>query len=183
MRNKRALWVALLVLGILAVPLTLVISNELKLADEEYVFKFKCEARDPIDVMRGRYIRLTFNNTIEDSTSKLKTLPVGSKAYVTVTRDANGWGVFQAISESVPDHAAYFETQVMYSWDHFIRFAIPFDKFYMNEEDAPRAENVYREGIQGNTEVYAEVTIKNGTCLLREVYINGETMHNYLQSH
>jgi uncharacterized membrane-anchored protein len=184
MRNKRALWVALLVLGILAIPLYVVISNELKLADQDHVFKFKCEARDPIDIMRGRYIRLTFNNTIEDSLSALQTFPQGQKVFVTVGRDKNGWGVFKSISDKMPDHPFYFETRILYSWRNINQFDIPFDKFFMNEEDAPKAEKAYTEGVfLTNAEIYAEVTIKNGTTILRDVYINGETMHDYIQSH
>lgn len=178
LKKRRILVLIMLVLAI-AVPAFIVLKNESFLSDNNSVYRFSLRPVDPYDPIRGKYIILRFNSQIESN----EPLMNGQSIYVTVDRDSSKLAFFKNIQTSIPDHDAYFESRVIYVYEKQVQFEIPFDRYYMNEHLAQRAENLYNEFSQNGEEFYADVHIKNGKALLKEVYYKGEALNEYLKNH
>ena len=56
-----------------------------------------------------------------------------------------------------------------------MRFDLPFDRFYMDEAKAPRAETLARESTR-QTNCWANVRILNGDAVLEDVYAEGQSL-------
>ncbi|MGB0413684.1 MAG: hypothetical protein ACPGJU_04495, partial [Coraliomargarita sp.] len=53
-----------------------------------------------------------------------------------------------------------------------VRIDIPFDRFYMDEAKAPRAEIIARESSRDKT-CWVEVRILNGSAVIEDVVVEG----------
>ena len=59
---------------------------------------------------------------------------------------------------------------------------MPFDRFYMEESKAPKAEKVYNAANSDQRkETYALVYIKDGTAVLNDVIIDGQSIATYVE--
>lgn len=180
MNSRKKLTVILGVfLIVLAVPVYLVVSNEMHISNEKSIYKFALRPVDPVDFMRGRYIVLRFNTSTE-AAGEGKFYPEG-KCYVAVDRDKDGWAYFHSVSSEIPKERDYFETKVRWVNDKFVQFMVPFDKYYMNEDLAPLAESSYNEMTRDDNEFYATVNIHDGKAILMEVYYQDEPLKDYLR--
>ena len=57
------------------------------------------------------------------------------------------------------------------------RLVYPFERFYLEEHKAPRAEKRYRLATRNSLQTtYAIVRIKNGTTVLEDVLIDGHSI-------
>ncbi|HRE74666.1 MAG TPA: GDYXXLXY domain-containing protein [Flavobacteriales bacterium] len=173
-------FILLIVLGLLlAVPIGMVIRNEMLLADEGSIYKFTLQPIDPSDPVRGKYIILRYNTMIElDEPIQLQN---GEPIYVEVKKDENGWAYFSNVSTTPPDHSAYFKTTVNYGYERTVNINVPFDKYFLNENLAPLAESSYAELTRHGEEFYAEVSITNGEALLRGVYYMNRPLIDHLR--
>lgn len=179
-RSKFFLFI-LLALLMLAIPLFIIIRNESHLSDTAFQYKFRqIYPKDPFDPIRGKYITLRFfqrSVPLKENESIKK----GEQAYVIVERDSSGWAFFKSVQKSIPDVPNYFQTSVSYSDANSAVVDIPFDRYYMNEEIAPLAEEKYWQLSFGrDTNLYIVVTIKNGTALTNELYYGDLTFKEYL---
>ncbi len=167
-------------LFILAAPVFLIWQNQSLRNETESVYRFRIRPIDPWDMMRGRYVRLDFDNWIKvDGTQGFRR---GSTVYVSVESDS-GYAYLASVSTTIPEGKAYFETQVRSTYNSEVRVEIPFERYYLNEELAPVAEEKYAELAENESLPFvAEVVIKNGKSLLREVYVGDTPLPEYLRS-
>lgn len=171
---------------VLAIPLYFIMKNESLLASgKEDIYKFHLRPCEPHDFMRGKYITLIYNrNEIQphDTSYDFKQNDV---VYVTVERDEEGYAHFKEAYCEVPQGKNYFVTRVgkvntgRRRLGGTIGIIIPFDRYYVNEDYAQQAEDVYRE--KATQSMYAEVVIKNGDHVLKEVYVNDIPLPEYLR--
>lgn len=119
------------------------------------------------------------------------------RVYALVAVHSNGFAVITNLSKEKPMTSEYFTTKINYTSpakgitnrqnQHVIGVDLkfPFDRFYLNEEDAPLAEKVYRE-LSANSEkmdrVYITVKIKDGQAVLDRFYIDDMTVSEYLKT-
>lgn len=174
----RKILVLVLLISVIAIPLAIIISNESFLSNTEAVYKFSLQPVDPFDPIRGKYIILRYNTRMEVETDKI--FGRGESIFVEVAKDSAGWAYFKAVHSTPPATDAFFETRVTYSYTGYVNFEVPFDRYYMNEDQAQEAETMYNELSRNGTEFYAEVTIKDGKALLKEVYYQGEPLRDFL---
>lgn len=148
------------------------------------MFKFKTEPIDPSDPFRGKYITLQFEADymlFEDSI----TLKAGQKIFVTFDEDSLGYAMPVGIYETEPETEYYLKTKIdyvtNYRTNHRIQFDLPFDRFYLEETKASRAEELYREAQRDTTQIaYALVSIGLGQAVIKDVVINDQPILNLL---
>lgn len=175
MKNKKTLLTLfiLIVLAQLYVPLQMIFNQEdiIKTGTE---FKFQTAPIDPYDPFRGKYITLFFKES-EITVKNAKKYISGETIFATITTTKNGFAKVSSISKTKPKHNdSYLKLKIAFSLSNDkIAINFPFNRFYMNENIASKAEKIYQESsIQKKNETYALVAIKNGEAVIKDVLIN-----------
>jgi len=178
--------IVLLVLGIvvalqLLVPASMISKHERILRTGE-LYRFKTEPIDPADPFQGRYVRLGFENDYIPGTNEKEQAPeYNERVFVTLATNADGFCRLTGWSRTKPETGAFLKLTYFgpkHDWNRQARtykglwFRLPFDRFYMEEKKAPRAETLVREGTR-NTNCWATVRILNGAALIENVYVGG----------
>jgi len=145
-------------------------------------FKFLTEPIDPVDPLKGRYVQLNFKaHEIKVNNAQFSWY---DEAYVTIATGADGYAMVTAISKHKPegnnDYVKVNVSEVSYKGTVFIYF--PFDKFYMDEIKAPKAEILYRatSPLSSRT-AYALVHVYRGEAVLKNLYIDDKPIETYLR--
>jgi len=182
---------SLIILGILAiaqfaVPFSMIRSRENILRHGE-VFKFKTRPIDPADPFQGRYVRLAvamdfIPTPVDEKPGLRRREPV----YALLEVDVDGFARFTGWQRERPAQGAFLKTRYLGEKNHWIpetrqricdgiRINIPFERFYMDEAAAPRAERRAREATR-TTNCWAEVRILDGTAALEDVIAEGQSL-------
>lgn len=147
-------------------------------------FKFEAAPVDPNDPFRGKYIILNFrDNRISVKEDTL--WESGEAVYLILESDPAGFVKINRFSREEPDgDQDYLEVRVNYyhSGDRELFIDYPFDRYYLEESKAPRAEQVYAESLQDSSQLtYALVSIRAGEAVLKDVMINDISIGSYLK--
>jgi uncharacterized membrane-anchored protein len=169
----------------LYIPAEMISHNE-SIIQTGTVLKFKCEPIDPYDPFQGKFIYLNFSNrTIR--VDKAKNYEYNQKIYATFKKDAEGYAIIDKIYKKKPTDRTDFLELIVDNINNYdsiekITLEYPFNRFYMNEYKAPLAEQTYVESVNDiKKSVYAEVAIKNGTGVIKEVMIDNVSIKDYVQ--
>jgi uncharacterized membrane-anchored protein len=161
------------------------------------ILKFRTAPIDPYDAFRGKYIYLNFANDRVPVTKETKNLGNNDDIFVTF-RDSAGYALVASVSVTEPTASSeYVKAKVDYVDNRTAKFNIsfnprsrlfvyidyPFDRFYMNEDKAPQAEKVY-SGFTNDLKknVYAEVAIKNGVGVVKDVFVDGVPIKDFVKA-
>ena len=171
----------------LALPLRTVVDYESTLRNGD-AYKFATRPIDPNDPFRGKYVTLDFV-PIEDElpTDLLIALGLyvsyGQSLYLIIEKDARGYARAVDLRTELPTEevayvpvtagsAKYRDGQVVGLNLHY-----PFDRFYLEESKAPRAEARYREALRRDSvETYAVVHLRDGVAVIADVMIDGMSL-------
>lgn len=197
MKSKSILLIAFIIVVIaqLFVPIQMINSQEDTLTTGK-ILKFKTAPIDPYDAFRGKFIYLNFKDdriAVTDETRKSK---YNDDIYITF-RDSAGYALPLTASLTEPNSTTeYIKAKVNYvdgrailkfnpSFNNrdrlYVYIDYPFDRFYMNEDKAPEAEKVYNNGnVNLKNNVYAEVAIKNGVGVVKDVFVDGIPIKDYV---
>lgn len=177
MKNKNLLITLFLfvVIAQLFVPSQMIYNQEDILKTGKIV-KFQCEPIDPNDPFRGKYITLRF----KESAIKVKNLKEWSSnetIFAKIETSKDGFAKIKSISKTEPiDNSIYLKLKINYIAeydDNKIYLDFPFNRFYMNENKAKKAEEVYAESTIDSTKIaYALVATKNGEAVIKDVLID-----------
>ena len=159
------------------VPMAMIIERETVL---EYgkTYKFRTQPVDPNDPLRGKYITLGFEDdyiTIPGDSS----FSEGQEVFVTLEENDLGFAVIKKIEHEIPlGNIDYVKAKISYVnfLDDTSRIYIQytFDRYYMEEHKAPKAEEAYVESARDSNSVsWALVKIKGGEAVLEDVMIDG----------
>ncbi|MCK5581313.1 MAG: GDYXXLXY domain-containing protein [Candidatus Omnitrophica bacterium] len=177
--NKRLVF-AILVTAQLAVPSWMIASQEHVLRNGD-LYKFKTAPVDPYDIFRGRYVALsTGQRSIKLSNNNIK-FDRGQEVFVIIKTDSQGFAHVVDAKTQKPKGNNYIKTTVSYqSYGDTVRFNLPLNRYYMNEEKAPQAEQLYRENSRRNKQdAYVLVRVLNGTALIEGLYVNNKPIESY----
>ncbi len=161
------------------------------------VYRFKAGAYDPYDPLRGRYIRLSLlpeRLSIPDDVKISPGFKGDMLAVLTTGEDG-----FAAITELLPagavppggrDVIRVSKVYVRGTWKqgrlqrpYHYRFQLPFNRFYLNEELAPKAENLLRGIKFPSNRVAALVKVyANGNFMLEDLLVDGIPIRQYLKN-
>jgi uncharacterized membrane-anchored protein len=186
MKKLSLIVLGILILAQLAVPFSMIRSRENILRNGE-LFKFQTRPIDPADPFQGRYVRLAFT---DDYIPCPKDVEPGLKRkeplYATMETGSDGFADFTAWSREKPVAGPYLKTRfagIRSDWNSNtkkrthkgIRLDLPFDRFYMDEAKAPRAERLAREATS-NTNCWVNVRILNGKAVIEDVFAEGQSL-------
>ncbi len=173
-RHPYILWIFLAVAALQVwVPLSMIARREATLR-KGAAYKFRTRPVDPYDAFRGRYVALGFESN-EGTATNAQKFSRGQTVYVGVTVGTNGFAELSTVSPTRPREGDYLRTKVHYPRvkDGRVRVRLPFDRFYMNEDDAPQAEIQYaRAGRSEKRSAYALVRLRSGMAVIEDLYID-----------
>jgi len=168
----------------LAVPGWMIFEQEqtLRLGTE---YKFQTEPVDPYDIFRGRYVALRFKAAEVKRTKSDPEFSSGSKIYVAVKVNADGFAEVEQISKTSLKGENIFNATTGYTWKDKMDLHFPFERYYMEETRAPAAEAAYRKANLRNSkqETWAVVRLRNGNAALADLIIDGQPIRDYLRDH
>ena len=177
MKNKNIIIILFLLVALaqLFVPAQMIYDQE-DILDTGKLVKFQCEPIDPNDPFRGKYITLNFKeNRIK--VKNWKNWKNNETVFAKIKTSKEGFAKIKSISKTEPkDNSTYLKLKINYIAeyeDNKIYLDFPFNRFYMNENKAKNAEEVYTESTIDTTKIaYALVATKNGEAVIKDVLID-----------
>jgi hypothetical protein len=164
-----------------AVPASMIISREVTLRTGR-LFKFRTAPVDPFDAFRGRFVALR----VEQDSAPLAAasgLQPGQLACAWVAADSDGFAVLTGASAEPPADQPYIRARVTTCGDR-VSFALPLDRFYMNEKLAPAAEQAYLEHARasGPRDAWIAVRVRKGQAVIEDLYLGGHQIEDVLKA-
>ena len=188
MKKLPIILLSILIVVQFAVPFSMIRQRETILRDGD-LFKFKTRPIDPADPMQGRYVRLGYDRDfIPDEDPRDHDLNYQQPIFVLLDEDEEGFASFSSWSLERPENQAYLQTRYLgdkREWNRDskshtykgLRIDIPFDRYYMAEDKAPRAETLVREATR-STNCWANVRILRGKTAIEEVFAEGQSLRD-----
>ena len=170
------------ILAQLAVPASMILKRERVLAHGQ-AFKFRTAPVDPYDAFRGRFVALGFDeNSVMAPPGH--DFARGQTVHVRLEEDADGFAKLAEILRDRPDAAPYLTTKILYVGGNRVQLRLPFDRFYMDEDAAPAAEQAYwKYSASSNRNAYVQVRIEKGFAVLEDLYVDGQPIREHLAAH
>ena len=184
---------SVIILGILiaaqfAIPISMIKNWENILRNGE-LFRLKTRPIDPADPFQGRYVWLGFeNNYIPYSKEEHPDIAYKAPIYATIEHGEDGFAHFTEWHREKPTKGHFLKTRARgHRYDQNLatkesiykglRLDIPFDRYYMDEAKAPRAERLTREATR-STNCWVNVRILNGKAVIEDVFAEGESLRD-----
>jgi len=160
-----------------------IVKSELALRTGE-AFRFRIQPVDPVDAFRGRYVAIRF---------AVDHAPVADEAavrprkfiFVPIDVDADGYAALGRADVDPPADGAYLRLRAGVvtpdeDGNQQVWVQMPFRRFYLDEDLAPRAERAVWGGRRGQREASVSVRIRHGVGVLEELYIDDVPIHQWL---
>lgn len=169
-------------------PIYKIISYEFPLT-QPTIYKFEIEALDPYDSFRGRYIVLSPRPSIIIAENG-EDFSGGRYVYAIVTRDKEGFAKIASLSMRQPDvpslkiRSPYLEREYpgLKKGESVYRVELPFTKYFMNEKNAPKAEELTAKMLRRGVKSAAVVKIyRDGNYSVTDIEIGGRSIREYLK--
>lgn len=172
---------ALMVAAQLGVLGAMIARRELVLATGT-PFKFRTAPVDPYDAFRGKYVALNFESTSGACDAGAQFEP-GQRVYASLVVETNGFARLDRVTPVPPEHGLYIGVDFRHRQSETVAVvALPFDRFYLEERMAPRAEVLYREHSRAaNRDAWALVRVRSGLAVIEDLYIGGRPMADLIQ--
>lgn len=162
-------------------------------------YRFETEPVDPADAFRGRYIALGFK-AAQTEVERDFNADYGRKFYAVLGVDENGFGKIERLESRKPSSGDYVKVRGLYLQTEdcaapspdkeppvcrplekpWFRVQFPWDRFYMNEKAAPKAEEAYREALGNQKKTWAVIRVRGGASAVENVYLDGQPIQSYL---
>lgn len=175
----------------LAVPGGMIVRRETVLRDGE-AFKFRTAPVDPYDAFRGRYValRVDTGNGENEGGFGFRGVPAepghtyrrGQKVYARIEVGDDGFAKLAKVTRVPPTDTPWLTARVNYSYgDDEVNLELPFDRYYMDEGEAPEAELAYnRLSSREVRNTWVTVRVRNGFAVLEELHLDGLPVREYL---
>lgn len=122
------------------------------------LYRFRTTPIDPVDPLRGRYVRLNFS-TFRFPKSEHPNVEKGSVVYGLLERDDEGFGRVASIATVPPAAGDYLTLEVWQDYGEDLSVRLPFDRYYLDEHRAPAVERQLRDR---NNRAAALVRVEDG---------------------
>lgn len=163
----------------LAVPASMILKREHALTHGQ-VFKFRTAPVDPYDAFRGRFVALGFDQR-SVAVPADNDFARGQKVYALLGEDAEGFATFTDVRRSRPEREPCLRVKIQYVAGATAHLQLPFDRFYMDENEAPEAERAYRQNsVRSNRNAYVQVRIEKGFGVIEDLYVDDTPIRDYL---
>jgi uncharacterized membrane-anchored protein len=183
MKNKIIISVfSCLVLLQIATPLSMIMKRESTLK-EGTLFRFKTAPVDPFDAFRGRYVALQIEESRVSLNKVSPELEHGQNAYAHIVVDKDGFAKISQVTALKPKGAPYLSVRIGYKGTKDMTIDFPIDRYYMEENAAPRAEKLYRRhSRQDAKDAYVTVKIKDGFGVIEGLYVAGQKIEDLIKA-
>jgi uncharacterized membrane-anchored protein len=166
---------ALVVAAQLWVPASMILSSE-KTLDSGKAFKFITAPVDPNDAFRGKHVILDFRaGDLHPEVQCEGAMSPGKKVYAILAQDSAGFAKVAGLTTRKPKEGYYVKGRL----DRFSpvtkRIEFPFNRFFLEESKAVKAERLYREkNRRGKRDSYAIVKVgANGHAVIEDLILGG----------
>lgn len=173
--------------AVLAIPGAMIYGHESTLKKGE-PYLFKTQPVDPMDLFRGRYVALAFEQD-QFEYQGTETFQAGEKVYAILGKDASGYARVESLSRAKPKRGAYLKVRVAWHetsrWIYdektdvgkdivvnAVHLLLPFNRFYMNEKKAPQAEAEYRQSAGKS---HARIRVLKGLGVIENLVVDEKT--------
>ncbi len=167
----------------LYVPASMILERESILQSGKQ-YKFKAAPVDPDDPFRGKYITLQYDARAARVNDKFNWQ--GEEAiFVVVSNDKDGYAKIDTVLKEKPISGKDFiKAKVDYvSYDSLLYINYPFNRYYMEEHKAPKAEKIYTQSARDTShKTYSLVCIKNGEAVLKDVLIDDISISQIIET-
>lgn len=164
-----------------AAPLAQIWTHEQTLAKGTLI-KLKCRAPDPYDPLRGRFLAVRPEQEQVKISQEVK-FTRGQIAYATLYEETDGTHRISSLTPTAPAEGTFVKLKVTYSTpageEAWIEW--PFERFYINEQLAPEADEWFAENIRGTKGIIAEVRVLNGRAVLADLTLDGRPFREILK--
>ncbi|MFW6413921.1 MAG: GDYXXLXY domain-containing protein [Verrucomicrobiota bacterium] len=162
-------------------PLSMIYKREATL-NRGRQFKFDTAPVDPYDAFRGRYVALRIAAEREPLKVENGRELQGRKVHVSIKGREDGFAELTGVSEDAPAHDNYIDCRVTRASGSKVYVNLPFDRYYMDEYEAPAAERAYwRSSGDTDREAYVTVRVRSGFAVLEELYIQDLPISEFLK--
>ncbi|HET9766222.1 MAG TPA: GDYXXLXY domain-containing protein [Thermoanaerobaculia bacterium] len=167
----------------LAVPAQMIVARERTLR-EGTAWRFRTAPVDPADAFRGNYLALRFDAESAPVPTGLA-VDRGESVVVPLLRDAEGFAQLGSVRREPPASGDWLRLRVGWVEKDDPRAGtrahveLPFDRFYLDEGLAPRADAKFAALGTGRGEplpAWAVVRVRAGRAVLEDVLIDGRTV-------
>jgi len=167
------------------VPLNMIMQQE-TILEEGTTFKFKTAPIDPNDPFRGKFIVLNYEASRMDVLNG-ELWYKGEPVFVRIEEDVNGFAAIASLEKVAPiDEKHFVKAEIARVWGKDpvqVRIKYPFERFYMEETKAPRAEAIFRDlWNDATTMVYGVVVINEGKAALEDVLVDGVSIKEAVET-
>ncbi len=178
--NNKKLFILLLVVVLIQwfVPVKMILDQEDVLTDGQ-LFEFKIIPIDPNDPFRGKYIILNLeeDNVLVDDPENWVS---GENIYVYLAENEAGLAFPVGIAKEQPKDNDYIKAKINYVIDErpgMVYIEYPFDRYYMEETKAPRAERILTYDSILST---VKVRVLHGESVIESVQIDGMKIEEWM---
>ena len=167
----------------LAVAGGAIVRSELALRTGE-AFRFRIQPVDPVDAFRGRYVAIRFAIDRAPVADDLELRPK-KRVFVPIEVDADGFAILGQADVDPPARGPYLRLRAggIYpdeEGNRFVWVTMPFRRYYMDEDLAPKAERAVWGGRRGQREAFVSVRIRDGVGVIEELYVDEVPIHRWL---
>jgi len=164
----------------IAVPVSMIVKREAALK-HGMVFRFETQPIDPYDAFRGRYVALRVRVNSVPAPQGVK-LRYGQRVYAQLFTDKNGFAQVSQITMHKPESSDYLTATVSSPARNIVWLDLPIDRYYMQENAAPRAEEIYRQHSRRNAQdAYVVVRVKDGFAVIEGLYVGGQRIEDLIR--
>lgn len=164
------------------VPLSMIIKRENTLKHGE-VYNFRTAPIDPYDAFRGRYVSLSFEQAIQTGNWSQDKFWRGRVLFGTLDRDSEGFARIVDLSADRPRKGNHIRVRVAWVGNGQIGLSLPFDRFYMGEFEAPRAESLFFAQRELDLPVaFAVVRVRNGFAVIEQLVVEDKPVSDWIKN-
>lgn len=181
MKKKKIVFLVF-ALVIVLVPVYVIMNSQDILENGTY-YKFRPQAYDPIDPVRGHYLRINYdigNIPTEDNVKR------GDDVFVSIGVDEKGFAFFKEVFKNKPKKGDYLAAKVSYiqedrrNYQKTVSIEAPdhMCKYYINEDYGLAGEIAFRNEREN---AYIGVRIQDGIARIQDIYLRGKPIMEYLK--
>jgi len=176
MKQWRLIVFVLVALIQLAAPASLIWKRENTLRKGS-VWKFRTAPVDPVDAFRGRYVALQFEIETQE-VIRPAAAENHETFFVNLKQDAEGFAEIDQVSVVAPSRDDFLTVQLDGN-----KVAVPFDKYWVTERDAPAAEAAYRaQSRRDKKNAFVTVRVFRGDAAIEQLYLDNQPLADYLRA-